>query len=351
MFTWTETPLAEIWRHMRYLQSPANVGKLLDGTIKSGRPAPLPRGPGFDERAYFISSCIRQADEYFSAAETVDLVTQPLLQFYGSECLAKAAILANLPLNEEADLNYHGLSTRLTAAVDAARRPVLQSYRDDPTLWKLEDEFAITNEGVFQHFCRIVGDKIPRVGEVLRLHELLRLIPDMQEAYERHYGQPSVAVPFFWKGPESDVEKRIVVYLRDHIPADELEKVIPELRATFTRVPEETSGLFYRSRAPMDRLPDSLAVVEGTVAGTYLVKRHSSGIAFSPTVLFAAMFIMSNVVRYKPAFWMHEIESSGSGAVALIEGICNLTKRRFTNDILETIWKEKFTYATPAYLA
>ena len=37
MFTWTETPMVEMWRHLRYLGSPLNVFGLLSGKIKSNR--------------------------------------------------------------------------------------------------------------------------------------------------------------------------------------------------------------------------------------------------------------------------------------------------------------------------
>ena len=39
---------------------------------------------------------LRQADEYYTAAEHVALPTEPLLQYYGAQALAKAAILARL---------------------------------------------------------------------------------------------------------------------------------------------------------------------------------------------------------------------------------------------------------------
>src|SRR5687768_9895481 len=111
MFTWTETPLTDMWNHLRYLGSSANVARLLSGEIESGRHTALPRSSDLDKRSYEIASCIRQADGYYRAAAAVGLAVNPLLQFYGAEALAKASILANDTSVWLSDISYHGLST------------------------------------------------------------------------------------------------------------------------------------------------------------------------------------------------------------------------------------------------
>jgi hypothetical protein len=90
---------------------------------------------------------------------------------------------------------------------------------------------------------------------------------------------------------------------------------------------------------------------KGTVAGLYFVRPLDCGIHKSFSVLYASMFILSNVVRYKPAFWMKAIEGEFSGSVSIAEALCNLAKRRLPNDALEAIGGEKFAYGAPAYLS
>jgi hypothetical protein len=85
VFTWTETPIVEMWRHLRYLRSPLNVLNLLSGKIKSKRVEKWPESEQLRERAYEIAACIQQADEYYRSADAVGLATHPLLQFYGAE--------------------------------------------------------------------------------------------------------------------------------------------------------------------------------------------------------------------------------------------------------------------------
>jgi len=59
MFTWSEMPLVDMWNDLRYLESPANVARLLSGDIESARQHALPRSSDLDERAYEIASCVR----------------------------------------------------------------------------------------------------------------------------------------------------------------------------------------------------------------------------------------------------------------------------------------------------
>ena len=83
MFTWTETPVVETWRQLRYSTSPQNVVRLLNGTTNSGRVVPWRPKEGLRERAQAIAACVRQAEECFGAAEGVGFATRPLLLFYG----------------------------------------------------------------------------------------------------------------------------------------------------------------------------------------------------------------------------------------------------------------------------
>ena len=106
-----------------------------------------------------------------------------------------------------------------------------------------------------------------------------------------------------------------------------------------------------RSNQPMDKLPAYVIEVHGTVAGAYMVRCLKCGFGKSASVVFGGLFIVGNLVRYKPDFWMKEIESAGSGGAAMVEAFCNFAQRRFPNDMLELIWRERFEYGVPARLA
>ena len=350
MFTWTETPLSEMWHHLRYLRSPSNVYELLSGKIKSKREEKWPESEELKQRSYEIAACIRQADEYYSASETVGLVTEPLLQFYGIQALAKAVILSNNSNTWLSDLNYHGLNTRASKATpeDAEQ---LGAYSTDSSLWSLEKEFAVTNGGVFRELCRAIEDTVPDKGQVLRLKELLRVIPDLATIYYRHYGEPSHCFYIYGRYqmiPGIKMEVKFSRKQNEHL--ESIREVFPEFNSGFEEISPEDKISGFRSLEGIKELPKFCAIEKGTVAGEYLIRPLSCGFYKSFSVLYASMFILSIVVRYKPAFWMRVVEGEQSGSASIAAALCNIAKRRLPNDALEQIWQEDFTYATPGYL-
>jgi|GEM_PF-5363450 len=293
MFFWTETPKTEIWNQLRYLKSQKNVENLLLGETRSERTQIHHDEEEVSERSFEIVSCIQQADEYYTAAETVGLVTQPLLQFYGAHVLVKAVILANTT-KRLSDFEYHGLSSKISTAKPEFRRN-LGDYKEDESQWEIEKEFAITNGGVFEGLCESINEFVPKRGNVFTFKDVMGRIPDLSELYSRHYNEDSYC----------------------------------------GRLPHQAQG------------SPNLNIQKGTVAGIYEITPLDCGIYKTFGLLFAGLFILSNVVRYKPAFWMRELEGKTSGSASIVEAFCNLTKRRLPNDTLESIWNEDFEYGTP----
>lgn len=344
MHIWTSSPNEEIWRQLRYLTSVANVESLLSGTTSSRRSTRWTSADA-SRAAHEIAACVRQADEYFRAAGCVGLPTKPLLLFYGAQSLAKAAILANDSTLELRSLNYHGLNTRPSTAAEPDRVS-LQGYVDTPPSWTLEDEFAVSHDGVFPHLCRICGNTEVRQGVIFRFKELVRVLPDLSGIFARHYGEASHCI-YLYSGPDIESDNRLHVYfsVASH---GEITSVFPEFTTGFEAV-------FMHDDVPGYRKQDSadlgFATLEkGTIAGRYLVRSLQAGIHASMPVMFAAMFILRNVVTYKPAFWMDVIEGRTSGSVSIAESLCNVFERRFPNDILESIWQESFTFGAPGYV-
>jgi hypothetical protein len=344
MHIWTSSPNDEIWRQLRYLTSVANARSLLTGNSSSGRKAPWPSSDA-SRAAPEISACVRQADEYFRAARDVGLSTKPLLLFYGAQSLAKAAILASDPISELRLLNYHGLNTRPSTASDVDR-VTLQSYIDNPSSWTLENEFAVSHAGVFPHLCRICGDAEIKQGIVFRFKELVRVLPDLSDIFARHYREPSHCI-YLYSGPGVESDNGLHVYFSVESHA-EIASVFPEFQSGFAPAFMHDHFPGYKKKDPTDL--DFAAQQAGTIAGQYLVRPLGCGVYKSMPVFFAAMFILSNVVRYKPAFWMNVIEGSTTGSVSVAESLCNVFERRFPNDVLDSIWQESFTFGAPGYV-
>ena len=349
MHIWTESPITEIWNQLRYLAYPANASSLLSGRIASKRELLWSESDELRKRAQKVAACIRQADEYFTASDGVGLATRPLLQFYGTQSLAKALIVAN---NRDADLaqfKHHGLSTKPNSG-DAKEKSDLQKYDSDPSRWCLDGEFAVTQKhGVFPRLASTVGDLVSAGPSVLRLRDLLRCLPDLAQLYSRHYDEPSHCF-YLYGVPAFDEQGRYEVYFSKNVNRADVLLVFPEFSAGYEVVSEHEHPGF-KTVARQQALPAFGVVEEGTVAGDYFVRPHVSGLHNSLTVVYAALFILGMVVRYKPAFWMSTLQADETGSVSMVEAFCTLAKRRFPGDILDALWNEGFTFGTPARLS
>jgi hypothetical protein len=346
MHIWTETPLDAIWQQLRYFKSVANGVRLLTCQSKSGRDTPWKERDA-ERAASEISACVSQADEYFHASQVVGLATKPLLQFYGAHSLAKAVVLANDPNVCLSDLRYHGLNSRSSTAQESERTH-LQSYVDNSVAWTLEEEFAVTHEGVFRYLTKVAGEQPLNQGHVFRFKDLLRVIPDLSDLYRRHYGEASHCLDLY-SGPELAEDGVFTVYFNE--TRDEVLKVFPEFTSGFEEVWMHEDFPGYRATKPLNENPHFAAEECGAVAGRYYVRPTTAGIHSPMATLFISMFILGNVVRYKPSFWMGIINGNNSGSGFMAEALCNLFERHFPNQVLEHIWHERFTYGTPGYLS
>lgn len=333
-----------MWGYLRYLRSPSNVERVLTGGVQSERTFIHPVSVDTSKRAYEISACIRQADEYYRASEAVGLTTQPLLQFYGAESLAKALILANFPGIWLTDLKYHGLATRPIPKA-------MTGYSSDPEIWKVEDEFAVVaQDGVFSKLCQTVEGQVPRKDTVLTFRQIIRVIPDLSNLYGRHFGETSHCF-YLYSVPEIDENEMLHVFFDRHYDYAQLLSVFPEFDSGFVRNQSDGSSVGFISTTTHNSMPSFFRQIDGTVGGRYLVRPLDGGLASSPCTLFAALFIIGNVVRYKPSLWMREIDGVKPGSASVVEALCNLAKRRLPNDVLEGIWGEKYSYGIPARLS
>lgn len=310
----------------------------------------LPESPETQSRAFDIASCIRQADEYYQAAKQVGLATEPLLQFYGAQSLAKACILANdvtVTLNK---LNYHGLSSRVSMVTEQ-EATILRTYSSNEGVWEVESEFGITNDGVFPFLCKVSGDTVPIKGQIVKFKDLIRILPDMSETYQRHYGEPSYC--FYLYGDPVDEYNRtglVRINVNSYCDFELFKCVYSEFSDGYEFKAHKDSNYGFQSLQKTGTFPESIKIIKGTVAGDYLVKPHAIGIYTTISVQFAALFILSNIVRYKPSFWMQTIEGGKTGSAAVVDAFLHYSKRRYSNDALELICGETFTFGTPGYL-
>lgn len=342
MHIWTETPISAIWQQLRYPENPANVSALLSGKTTSNRIKSEISVTKAEELSAEISACIRQAHSYFKAATAVDYTTKPLLLYYGANALAKALIYAHQPYMAipSGALQYHGLTSR------ERKQTGSDLHKKDSRLTGLEEEFAIVNDGLFAAACKSLGDKTPQKGSLLLLKDLMSRIPDIYKVYERHYGEYSNCVYIYGHEVKELEDGKQAVYFSPPEVKEKVLSIFPEFAKGFAACDKHGhTGYIGKGLLDIGR------VESGTIAGSFFVKPHASGVYRTSSLMYAAMFILSTTVRYKPSFWMKMIQGNENGAISLIEVLCDAFTRRFPNEILELIWNERFTYGAPGYLS
>lgn len=350
MFTVSEQPNTDMWNHLKFLGKKNNCIKLLNGEIQSNRPTFSINESDLEKKANQISMCINQASEYFLAANQVSINTSPLLYFYGMLSLAKALIVANKQEVFLENINYHGLHSR----------PIneeLKAYKQNSNDWSMENEFAITNDGVFKHLTETLDDFSFPNRSIITFKKVFSICPEISAMYTKYYGKPPNVLPLY------EHEETLSPYSISLFPRELDEKKIyesmPELEMDFELSDEilHQQARKFISRE-MTGFPDYMSIYEAIVGGKYIVggvqyqyNENNKKISLNQASTdYIGMFILSNCVRYKPDFWGSIIEGNNSGVLGLIELYINVIKRRYPNIILDNLFGEQFRYGTPSYL-
>jgi hypothetical protein len=351
MFTYTETPLKDIWEHIRFLSIENNCKRLLNGEIKSKRTLVYSDEDVLTQKSKEISMCLKQADEYFTASETTSINTSPLLLFYGMLSLAKALIVANKEELYLDKIKYHGLETR-------PRYDFLKTYNENPENWSIENEYALTNDGVFNHLIMILDNYALPNSSVIMFKDIIKCIPELWGIYEKYYNESSNI-----RSLHSIEEKMEPNYsLRLNISGKDPQKildVIPELQNDFDIGKElyHNQAVVFTSKN-IDEFPKYIGIYRPQFGGNYIIKgvRYFNGNDFKNEFVslesldYIAMYILSVCVRYKQVLWRQIISGEKSGSISLINLYLKSIKRRFPNIILNNFFNEKFIYGSSGYI-
>src|SRR5688572_12046122 len=234
MFTYTETPIRDIWEHLKFLAVEHNCKGLLSGKIKSGRKLIYSDSNVVNRKAKEISMCIRQAFEYFQAAEQATINTSPLILFYGMLSLSKALIVANSEDIYLRDIKYHGLT-------DRPKHSSLKDYQDKEESWQMENEYAVTDAGVFGHLTKILdGFDFPKYS-VIEYKEILKCIPELYGMFKKYYNEDTNILPLYTHAEETTPSYSLTLTI--YKSATNMFEIIPELKTEFTLEDQELHGV------------------------------------------------------------------------------------------------------------
>lgn len=349
MFTWSENPKSDLWNHIKFFSNEHNCRKLLKGEIKGGRSLIYSDSPKLEKKVKQITMCLKQATEYFAAADEVSINTSPLLLFYGMLSLAKALIVSNKEEIFLEDVCYHGLETR-------PRTEELRIYHDNPTSWSMEEEYAVTNNGVFKYLSEVVGKGIFEDGSVIRFKDILSICPEISEIYEKYYNEPAKVLYLYSFHIISDLPRKFKIAFLTKYKA-EVYKRFPKFMEDFDVSQELLDGQaieFISHEFSVE--PDYFSLFNPLVGGQYVVSglnykcndESKNKVISQVSLDYLAMFILSICVRYKQDFWGLIINGEKSGILGLVELYISVVKRRYPNFILNLLVGENFDYGSPA---
>ncbi|APU09681.1 hypothetical protein A5M85_05100 [Cellulophaga lytica] len=350
MFTYTNTPIKDIWEHLKFVSVENNCKRLLKGEIASSRELIYTNDAVLTKKSREISMCLKQANEYFIASETTSINTSPLLLYYGMLSLSKALIVAN---NEEIyldNIKYHGLETR-------PRYDFLKEYSENESLWQIEKEYAVTNNGVFSHLVNILDEFSFEQSSVIEFKDILKCVPELWGIYEKYYNEKPNILGLYSSKIQTEPDYNLKLYIQGK-ESNVMLATIPELENDFNIANElyHSQSIEFSSKG-LDSFPKYIGIQTPQVGGNYLIKgiRYYNGSDYinhyiSPESLdYIAMYILSVCVRYKQVLWGQVISGESSGTISLIQLYINTIKRRFPNRILESLFNERFVYGTTGY--
>lgn len=349
-FTWSESPYEAIWDNLRVLQQPSAMTAVLTGETGARVAESIFDFEAAERKAQEISYLIIQAEEYFRAADVVTLATKPLPLYYGMLTLAKALILAWDRDASLLDIKYHGLDTR-------PRSNDLKLYRETPEKWRLGDEYACVNEGIFRRLANVVQGVELEKGSVLRLDQIIRTDAEIAVAYNRINKFSSLTFPLYHLSV-TDTPYRITI-----CPSTKDRQEFIQLFDFMSRDFEVADDLYHhqalivRSAPHVQAWPEYLGIQKPSAGGRFLVgptlqKSNGKPPRFLTREVgdFAAVFILSDLVRYRPEFWIEVVRGDRRGNIGLISLFLSACRRRFPHFVLNGLYGEHFEFGVQARL-
>lgn len=314
---------------------------------------PINQRQNTKKQADNIRQCIIQAEDYFIAAKHVGLATKPLLYYYGVMSLALAEVLlkqdGNSSLQRAREKNsYHGLifkfdqqdfsDDKLEIAAGALKAVPLimqngersgtfdlwhRSSREGPIIGKVTTILQNGGQTVSDEIIALPKDARPELikNSGISLLECFRYVSRLRSPLAA-MGIKSGLVRGIQTLNRDNPNKRITIITAIHPGENDiintaLEKfrfpasVVPELI-----IKEMPSGIIYTSHHSSEYSGDFGSMpscFQEDVGEILFCSDNESLNEFG--VIYAACFMLGNLARYYPDFWVKDVERSSDLAL------------------------------------
>lgn len=353
---------------LRYLEGRAAIGARIQA-IAGGKPS--------DQQRSFAASCLLHGRLFWQSAASATLETKPLLLYYGAAAYAKALVIAFTGCRPEDLHQAHGLVGAAKNGQKIADFNI--QTKGDGLFQQFNDVVASTNridyfENASPHSKMIPcasSDKLAKLE--LSLSECFAHIPDLQSSYQLCTGQPSkvqrlyfdtsfgspehyglrVDIPGHFEGTDSlqsiiDAIRKRTPFLqrwRVHSASNawgnsviEFANMEPTEDEVRSLVGEEghyqaqTKGTYFD---PFEHLPP---LAGGAGAGSAYIEPINGEHVCEFSLMFAALFGLSSLVRYHPHIWTACVyrqqianRSVDDAMLPVVEQFLGLVGTRFPN--------------------
>ncbi|MFD2170780.1 YaaC family protein [Tumebacillus lipolyticus] len=332
----TEQPYRKLWDTYVYFENEQTSSEFLRARyLKSGFDSV--QKLAYRATPKFIFS-IKQAREYYRAAETCDILTKPLLLYYGMMALAKALITSHDPdYPSTTSVLKHGLSTRKLKREEYAFA---------------EDEVRVQKDGIFHVLHRTLGGSLLAHQQRFSMKELLAVIPELIPTYQRLYGQAKVGMLEVMREAEQKARWRVQ---RSFVAGCDLTR--DELLELLNRFGEERTRFRYLEEP--DETGTFCLGVDGDERAHPLVLFDFSGrphlrfphgeqlLLPELSVHYLIMFVLGMLCRYETERWGEMILTFSSHDTFLINEFLNVSMRKYPNLILNELCQEETIFYTP----
>lgn len=282
---------------------------------------------------------IKQAREYYRAAENCDIMTKPLLLYYGMMSLARVFIATRDPdYPTTTSVLKHGLSTR--------------KLKKDAYQF-IEDELRVQKDGLFVVLHSLLGGSPFQERHRVLVKDLLSVLPELGTSYQQVYGLPSVCEieenndpgGSYWDFPRWILQSKGLTR----------EEFLNLMNQTLTdqSLQAERPFFYLKESDPPGRLRLYHAVpvashplqIHDFTGKTFFRYPLEDGTYIPEISLhFMVMFVLGMLCRYETERWGEMILTFYSQDVYIINEFLNLSIRKFPNLIVNQLFGEQYIF-------
>jgi len=388
----TENPVKQVWKLLRQF---LDIDYVVEEIIQTHKITDNKQKPNITKQAVQIGYCIRQAEEYFHAADQVDLATKPNLLYYGAVSLSQALVLlkqnGELSLDMRRMMNthkHHGLELLGTPITKGISNIGIEEFfnsieckchinGDKP--W---GQFSVFYQSLISNVYFIDHEIIKRGRKVsfhnkltadcadvkcikfilqtkFQMMELIKTLPDMffllneldiepsiyrgdvKSKIEANYDndvegekttlQSKSTFQLFINGIKPDMQDFLINYYQ---------KVIPQIQLVEKNGNIIAFNLIIES-GPDDPISYSFPDIVDDLNGRKYYIGNPDEYIIEPAAHFIILFCLGMICRYYPDVWMKAIDQNVRVA-EFSDALLDMIYRKFPNLILDQMTEAKY---------